>query len=380
MTGNSTAWKMVEIGNLIFREIELPGFSGQQKENNKAMRRIKLTVAYDGTAYKGWQLQPNGVTIEEMLNKALSDLLKEPVCVIGASRTDSGVHARGNVAVFDTESRIPGDKFCYAVNRGLPEDIRVVESEEVPLDWHPRKQNCVKTYEYQILNCKIEIPTRRLYAHFCYYPLNVEKMNEAAKYLIGEHDFISFCAANNQAEETVRTIYEAEVKKNDEDIVTIRLCGSGFLYNMVRIIAGTLLKVGTGEWEPEHVKEVLEARNRKEAGQTAPAKGLTLVGIEYEREIPKEIVGRNEHWDAVLDQTSLESDGVSRVRIRFSEPEELPRLIRRMVHQAYRNGAKEVFVTIPDGYEVSETESYGYYRLRRLDDGSYGTEYTGRAL
>ena len=169
MTGNSTAWKMVEIGNLIFREIELPGFSGQQKENNKAMRRIKLTVAYDGTAYKGWQLQPNGVTIEEMLNKALSDLLKEPVCVIGASRTDSGVHARGNVAVFDTESRIPGDKFCYAVNRRLPEDIRVVESEEVPLDWHPRKQNCVKTYEYQILNCKIEIPTRRLYAHFCYY-------------------------------------------------------------------------------------------------------------------------------------------------------------------------------------------------------------------
>ena len=168
------------------------------------MRRIKLTVAYDGTAYKGWQLQPNGVTIEEMLNKALSDLLKEPVCVIGASRTDSGVHARGNVAVFDTESRIPGDKFCYAVNRGLPEDIRVVESEEVPLDWHPRKQNCVKTYEYQILNCKIEIPTRRLYAHFCYYPLNVEKMNEAAKYLIGEHDFISFCAANHQAEETVR--------------------------------------------------------------------------------------------------------------------------------------------------------------------------------
>ena len=315
-----------------------------------------------------------------MLNKALSDLLKEPVCVIGASRTDSGVHARGNVAVFDTESRIPGDKFCYAINRGLPEDIRVVESEEVPLDWHPRKQNCVKTYEYQILNCKIEIPTRRLYAHFCYYPLNVEKMNEAAKYLIGEHDFISFCAANHQAEETVRTIYGAEVKKNDEDIVTIRLCGSGFLYNMVRIIAGTLLKVGTGEWEPEHVKEVLEARNRKEAGQTAPAKGLTLVGIEYEREIPKEIIGRNEHWDAVLDQSKLESDGISFVRIRFSEPEELPRLIRRMVHQAYRNGAKEVFVTVPDGYEVSETESYGYYRLRRLDDGSYGTEYTGRTL
>ena len=245
------------------------------------MRRIKLTVAYDGTAYKGWQLQPNGVTIEEMLNKALSDLLKEPVCVIGASRTDSGVHARGNVAVFDTESRIPGDKFCYAVNRGLPEDIRVVKSEEVPLDWHPRKQNCVKTYEYQILNCKIEIPTRRLYAHFCYYPLNVEKMNEATKYLIGEHDFISFCAANHQAEETVRTIYEAQVTKNEEDIVTIRLCGSGFLYNMVRIIAGTLLLAGAGKLDRVGMRRIIDAKDRAAAGATAPPEGLYLNRVTY---------------------------------------------------------------------------------------------------
>ena len=245
------------------------------------MRRIKLTVAYDGTAYKGWQLQPNGVTIEEMLNKALSDLLKEPVCVIGASRTDSGVHARGNVAVFDTESWIPGDKFCYAVNRGLPEDIRVVKSEEVPLDWHPRKQNCVKTYEYRILNCKIEIPTRRLYAHFCYYPLNVEKMNEAAKYLIGEHDFISFCAANHQAEETVRTIYEAQVTKNEEDIVTIRLCGSGFLYNMVRIIAGTLLLAGAGKLDRVGMRRIIDAKDRAAAGATAPPEGLYLNRVTY---------------------------------------------------------------------------------------------------
>ncbi len=200
-------------------------------------------------------------------------------------------------------------------------------------------------------------------------------MNEAAKYLIGEHDFISFCAANHQAEETVRTIYEAQVTKNEEDIVTIRLCGSGFLYNMVRIIAGTLLKVGTGEWEPEHVKEVLEARNRKEAGQTAPAKGLTLVGIEYEREIPKDITSRNEHWDAVLDQSKLESDGISCVRIRFSEPEELPRLIRRMVHQAYRNGAKEVFVTVRMGMR---------YRRRKVmgitDSAGWMTAATERSI
>lgn len=175
-------------------------------------------------------LQPNGVTIEEILNGTLSELLKEPVCVIGASRTDSGVHALGNVAVFDTESRIPGEKLCYAVNQKLPEDIRVLESEEVPLDWHPRKQNSVKTYEYKILNCRISVPTRRLYAHFCYYSLDVEKMRQAAAYLLGEHDFSSFCSSGHQAEETVRTLYDISVDRGTDDIITIRLKGSGFLY------------------------------------------------------------------------------------------------------------------------------------------------------
>ena len=235
------------------------------------MKRIKMTVAYDGTGYCGWQLQPNGVTIEEILNGTLSELLKEPVCVIGASRTDSGVHALGNVAVFDTESRIPGEKLCYAVNQKLPEDIRVLESEEVPLDWHPRKQNSVKTYEYKILNCRISVPTRRLYAHFCYYSLDVEKMRQGAAYLLGEHDFSSFCSSGHQAEETVRTLYDISVDRGTDDIITIRLKGNGFLYNMVRIIAGTLMKVGMGVWPPEHVKEILEARDRKEAGETAPA-------------------------------------------------------------------------------------------------------------
>ena len=122
------------------------------------MRRIKLTVAYDGTNYCGWQLQPNGVTIEEVLNKALSELLREEIQVIGASRTDSGVHARGNIAVFDTEARIPAEKICFAVNQRLPEDVRVQKSEEVPLTFHPRKANCVKTYEYKILNRKIDMP------------------------------------------------------------------------------------------------------------------------------------------------------------------------------------------------------------------------------
>lgn len=149
------------------------------------MKRIKLTVAYDGTAYCGWQIQPNGVTIEEVLNKALTGLLKEPVTVIGASRTDSGVHARGNVAVFDTESRIPGDKICFALNQRLPDDIRVQASEEVPLSFHPRKANCTKTYEYKILNRKISMPLERLYSHFCYFNLDVEKMKQADGFFSG---------------------------------------------------------------------------------------------------------------------------------------------------------------------------------------------------
>lgn len=350
------------------------------------MRRIKLTVAYDGTGYRGWQLQPNGVTIEEILNGTLSELLKESVCVIGASRTDSGVHALGNVAVFDTESRIPGDKICFALNQRLPEDIRVLESEEVPLTWHPRKQNCVKTYEYKILNCRIEVPTRRLYAHFYYYPLDVEKMREAAGYLVGEHDFSSFCSSGHQAEETVRTLYSVTVEKGTDDIITIRLSGSGFLYNMVRIIAGTLIRVGTGMYPPERVKEILEARDRKTAGETAPARGLTLVGIEYEKEPERELRGENEHWSYVLDQSGLFAEtgaegnsgpvgsgwpeaGVSLLTICRCEPDERERLVRRMVHQAYRNGAGKVFVRASDALGLSEEAQYGLYRLRRADAG-----------
>lgn len=341
------------------------------------MRRIKLTVAYDGTGYCGWQLQRNGVTVEEILNRTLSDLLKESVCVIGASRTDSGVHALGNVAVFDTESRIPGDKVCFAVNQKLPEDIRVIQSEEVPLTWHPRKQNCIKTYEYKILNCRIAVPTKRLYAHFCYYALDVEKMQKGASYLVGEHDFISFCSAGHQAEETVRTLYGISVTKEQDGMITIRLSGNGFLYNMVRIIAGTLIAVGMGMYPPEHVQEILEARDRKEAGQTAPARGLTLVGIEYEKEPAEEICGENGHWSFVLDQRKLLKEKRSDLVIRCCEEKELERLIRRVVHQAYRNGAEQVFVKAPEDCRISEDIRYGLYRLRKAGDGWWETVYTG---
>ena len=242
------------------------------------MKRIKLVVAYDGTNYHGWQVQPNGVTIEHVLNEALSELLSEPIHVIGASRTDSGVHAHGNIAVFDTGHRMPADRIWIALNQRLPEDIRVRSSEEVPADWHPRKVNSTKVYEYRILNSKSEIPTERLYTHFCYFPLSVEAMQKAAGYLVGEHDFKSFCSINTQAIHTVRTIYSLTVEKQG-DIISIRVSGGGFLYNMVRIIAGTLIEVGRGFYPPERVAEILAAGNRKMAGPTAVAKGLTLIRI-----------------------------------------------------------------------------------------------------
>ena len=245
------------------------------------MKRVKLVVAYDGTNYHGWQVQDNGITIEEVLNRTISELVQEDIKVIGASRTDAGVHACGNVAVFDTESRIPGDKFSFALNQRLPEDIRIQESCEVDADFHPRFADTVKTYEYNILNRRFELPTKRLYAAFCYYPMDIERMNQAAAYLVGEHDFKSFCSAGAQVQTTVRTIYAVNVTKAD-DMVHIRITGNGFLYNMVRIIAGTLMQVGTGLMEPEQVKEILEARDRSKAGPTAVAKGLTLVEIRYE--------------------------------------------------------------------------------------------------
>ena len=244
------------------------------------MKRIKLVTAYDGTNYHGSQIQNNGETIEGVLKMELSSLLKEEVQIIGASRTDAGVHARGNVFVFDTESRIPSDKFTYALNARLPEDIRIQDSEEVPLDFHPRHQDTVKTYEYRVLNRKLPLPEYRLHAHFTYETLNIERMQQACKFFIGEHDFASFCAAGSQVESTVREIYDLHVKK-EGDLVTISVTGNGFLYNMVRIIAGTLLKVGGGHFAPEDMEKIIEGKDRSLAGPTAPAKGLTLVEIHY---------------------------------------------------------------------------------------------------
>ena len=244
------------------------------------MRRIKLIVAYDGTDYCGWQIQPNGITVEEVLNRALFRLTGEEIRVIGASRTDAGVHARGNIAVLDTASTIPAERFAYAVNPLLPEDIVVVKSEEVPQDWHPRYQNSVKTYEYRILNREMPDPLKRKYTWHVSFPLDIDKMREAAEHLKGQHDFRSFCSVHTAVKTTVRTIYTLDIVKSGDEII-IRISGNGFLYNMVRIIAGTLAEVGRGFRTPEDVRDLLTAKEREQAGATAPPQGLTLIRIEY---------------------------------------------------------------------------------------------------
>ena len=243
-------------------------------------KRVKLIVAYDGTAYHGWQVQPNAVTVEGVLNEKLTGLLGEEITVTGASRTDAGVHSLGNVAVFDTETRIPADKISYALNQRLPEDIRIQKSEEVAPDWHPRHCESRKTYEYRIYRAEFPMPVKRLYTYFTYRPLDVGKMREAAAFLEGEHDFKSFCQTGAQVESTVRTVYSVNVEEQGSELV-IRVSGNGFLYNMVRIIAGTLMEVGLGKRAPESMGELLAARDRSAAGATAPACGLTLVKYEF---------------------------------------------------------------------------------------------------
>ncbi len=249
------------------------------------MRRILLIVAYDGTNYHGWQLQNNGATIEGELNRAIKELTGEEVQVIGASRTDAGVHGMCNRAVFDTESAIPADKMAMALNTKLPDDIRVRESREVEADWHPRKVSTHKTYEYRIDCERVANPLMSRYAWHIDGPLDIRAMRKASNVLLGEHDFTSFCSVNGTALTNVRTIVDIEVLAEGADEVSfegeivLRITGNGFLYNMVRIIVGTLVQVGYGKWTDEDLKNILEAQDRTKAGMTAPPNGLTLVNI-----------------------------------------------------------------------------------------------------
>jgi len=241
---------------------------------------ILLTVAYDGTNYFGWQRQKNQISVQQTLEEALSNLLKKNIQVRGASRTDTGVHAYEQAAFFKEDINIPINNLPYAVNSFLPEDIVITNARLVSDDFHPQYSVLKKTYQYKILNSEFRNPKLRNYSEFVRYPLDINKMKEACSYFIGTYDFRAFCASGSRAKTTVRTIFDLSVSQNG-NIIDIEITGNGFLYNMVRIIAGTLIYVGMNKIEPYFVKQIIESKNRSLAGKTVGPGGLTLMRIYY---------------------------------------------------------------------------------------------------
>lgn len=245
------------------------------------MRNIKLTIEYDGTNYHGWQIQKNAKTVQEYVEKALSKLLETQTGVTGCSRTDVGVHAYGQVATFKTDSVIPAEKFSYAVNNLLPEDIVIQKSEEVSEDFHPRYASKGKRYRYLI--CNSAHPSALMRNRACHVrpALNFEEMQKAARHFVGQHDFAAFQATGGQVRSTVREIYSLTVAKKEDNVIAIEVTGNGFLYNMVRIIAGTLIYVGMGKLKEEEIPQIIQGLDRRKAGKTVPAQGLYLMEIYY---------------------------------------------------------------------------------------------------
>ncbi len=248
--------------------------------------RIKLTIEYDGTAYAGWQRQENALAVQQVIEEALTKLTRARVVIAGASRTDAGVHALGQTAHFDTESRIPPDKYAFALNTMLPADIRIRKSEAVSEAFHARFSNKGKRYRYLIYQSPhAGALNRNTHAHVI-YPLDDEKMRRELTVLIGKHDFAAFAASGSVVKDTVRTIYSASLTRRGDELELL-VEGSGFLYNMVRIIAGTLISVGAGRLEEGAFARAIQSGNRLDLGVTAPAHGLTLMEVYYrEREAP----------------------------------------------------------------------------------------------
>ena len=244
------------------------------------MKRILLTISYDGTNYSGWQKQKNAVTVQGEFDKACSTLFKTDVESIGASRKDAGVHALGQRAVIDVDTSIPAEKIPLALNPLLPDDIVVTHAEEVGADFNPRFKALKKTYEYSIYNAPFRNPIYRNYSEYVRYELDLDSMRTACEAFVGEHDFRAFCASGNSSKTTVRTIYSLDVEK-DGDFIKIRVTGNGFLYNMVRIIAGTLIYVGEGRIAPDDLPEIIASGDRRKAGKTVGPSGLVLVKIMY---------------------------------------------------------------------------------------------------
>ena len=262
---------------LILRSKHRPSAADHPEEG---LRRFKLIVEYDGTDYCGWQRQINGPSVQQTLEETLFRLTGETIAVTGSSRTDAGVHACGLAAHFDSATRIPPEKIAFALNTMLPADIRVRESGAAPEGFHARYSACGKVYRYRFFNSRHDCAIGRQYAAHVPLPLNVALMNEEAQALCGTHDFEAFAASGSVVKSTMRTIYRVQVRRLGDEVELLVL-GDGFLYNKVRIIAGTLMEVGTGKREPGAIAAAIETRDRLALGQTAPAKGLTLMRVLY---------------------------------------------------------------------------------------------------
>ena len=247
------------------------------------MRRIQLIVEYDGTNYAGWQRQENALAVQQVLEERLRKLTREEIVIHGASRTDAGVHALGQSAHFDTNCAIPAEKFSYALNTMLPPDVRIRQSRQVPESFHARFSTKGKRYRYLFhVHPHAGALNRLTHAHVI-YPLDTERMVCEAQALVGTHDFAAFAASGSVVKDTVRTIYHADITREGDEVKLI-VEGSGFLYNMVRIIAGTLVGVGSGKLEPGAFARAIESGNRLDLGVTAPAHGLTLMEVFYDAE------------------------------------------------------------------------------------------------
>lgn len=244
------------------------------------MRNIKLVIEYDGKSFNGWQKQPNKLNIQGEIEKAIGEITGEEIELIASGRTDAGVHSLGQVANFKTNSKIDIEKFPYAINSKLKKSIVIKLAEEVPERFHSRYSVHSKTYRYTINNSKFGTALYRDMEYHFPIKLDENKMQEAAKYFEGEHDFKAFKASGTSSKSSVRIIYKAVVKRQDDRVI-IELTGNGFLYNMVRIIAGTLVDVGIGKIEPEEIKNIIEEKDRKKAGKTLPARGLCLLEVQY---------------------------------------------------------------------------------------------------
>ncbi len=244
------------------------------------MRNIKLLIEYDGSKYFGWQKQPNAITIQEVVVKAIEELTKEKIELIGSSRTDSGVHAKGFIANFKTNTKIPAEKYREAINVKLPDDIIILKSEEVQEEFHARYFAKGKTYSYTIYNDDVSLAIGRQYALHRKDRLNIDDMKDACKYIIGKHDFECFKSVGGSAKTSVRTISELYIETYDK-YIKIYITGDGFLYNMVRIIVGTLLDVGRGKIAPKQIRDIIDSKDRTKAGICVPARGLVLEKVYY---------------------------------------------------------------------------------------------------